>query len=99
MKSKMVEKSGNVVVEKYFSKWGDPYGEGPFDYKPRDAVVKNDAGEVIETVKGVVFPSFWSENASNTVATKYFRKEGVPETGRETDIRQLAGRVARTIAG
>ena len=30
--------------------------------------------------------------------TKYFRRKGLPEIGRETDFRQLSGRVAKTIA-
>src|SRR3989338_8909865 len=86
-------------IGKYFSRYGNPYAESEtMDYGPREVEIKDDSGNVIETVPNAIFPRFWSVNAANTVATKYFRKEGVPETGRELDIRQLAGRVAKTIA-
>ena len=66
-------------------------------YEGREAIIRDDFGNVLERIPGTTFPSNWSLNASNTVATKYFRREGVPETGRELDIRQLASRVAGTI--
>lgn len=93
----MAEGSG-LVVGKYFSASGNPYASETMAYSKREAVVKDDSGKVIEKVQGIVFPKFWSDNAVNTVTSKYFRKEGVPDTGREIDIRQLAGRVAKTIA-
>jgi len=87
-----------IEIEKYFSKFGDPYDTKIANYSKRDVVVKNDSGEVIEEIKDAIFPEFWSQNAANTVATKYFRKEGVPGTGREMDLRQLTGRVGKKIA-
>lgn len=86
-----------IGMEKYFSP-ADPYTGDVLGYLKRDVIVKNDSGEVVEEIKGTIFPDFWSQNAANTAATKYFRKEGVPETGREIDVRQLAGRVAQKIA-
>ena len=87
-------------IEKYFSQFGDPYTDDKniIKYSPRDVVVKNDSGETVEEIKNAIFPEFWSQNSANTVATKYFRKEGVPKTGREIDLRQLAGRVGKKIA-
>ena len=89
----------SLGLEKYFSKPGDPYKSEIMGYAPREVVIRDDSGKVIETVEGAVFPSFWSIDAANTVATKYFRREGIPGIGREKDLRQLIGRVAKTISG
>ncbi len=78
-------------LQKYFSKMPQK------PYETREAVIRDDYGKVLEKISGAIFPVNWSLNASNTVATKYFRREGVPSTGRELDIRQLAARVADTI--
>ena len=88
-----------LEIEKYFSSFGDPYKDPMkiMKYSPRDVIITNDEGKIIEEVKNTIFPVFWSEHAANTTATKYFRKEGVPNSGRELDIRQLIGRVAKTI--
>jgi ribonucleoside-diphosphate reductase alpha chain len=94
----MADGSKKLGIERYFSKDIDPYSDALMGYEKRDAKVKDDYGKVIEQIKDTVFPSFWSQIAINTVATKYFRKEGVPETGREVDIRQLTGRVGKKIA-
>ncbi len=43
-------------------------------------------------------PDFWSPMAVDLAARQYLRKVGVPQTGRETSIRQLVDRVARAIS-
>jgi len=95
----MGDKTG-LTIERYFASFGDPYKDTKkvMDYSPRDAVVTNDRGEIVERLDNLIFPSFWTYNSSNTVATKYFKKVNVPETTREIDIRQLTGRVAKTIS-
>ena len=60
-------------------------------YETTDAVITNAEGETIFELKDVVFPSSWSRNARNIVASKYFY-EG------ETDVRDLVRRVVDTIA-
>lgn len=101
----MVDK--RLGIEKYFSKYcEDPYLtnfinkdlDTAINYWPRDVVILNDSGKEIDKIEGAIFPGFWSQHAANTTATKYFRKTGVPKTGKEKDIRQLVGRVAKTIA-
>ncbi len=87
-------------IEKYFSMpCGNPYTDEKkiIDYVPREVIITDDSGNVVEKISSAIFPSFWSQHAANTVATKYFRRDGVPETGREIDIRQLAGRVSKKI--
>ena len=46
--------------------------------------------------KGVEFPKFWSQTATNIVGQKYFRgRLGSPE--RESSVRQMIGRVVTTV--
>ena len=88
------------MIEKYFSKPADDMYSDPhsvINYKSRDVVIKDDYGNIIEQISDAVFPEFWGQLAANTVATKYFRKEGVPGTEREKDLRQLVGRVSQKI--
>ncbi|MDR0956080.1 MAG: vitamin B12-dependent ribonucleotide reductase [Candidatus Nomurabacteria bacterium] len=71
----------------------DPYAE--VEWEIRDVVMKNwrDGSTTFEQ-KGVEFPKFWSLNASNIVASKYFRGElGTP--GREHSLKQLIDRVVK----
>ncbi len=64
----------------------------------RDAIIGNERGEVVFEQRGVEFPSFWSQQATNIVVSKYFRGQlGTPE--RERSVKQLIGRVVSTIAG
>src|SRR5215472_5034810 len=71
----------------------------PYDlikWETRDAVITDAKGAVIFEQKGVEVPSFWSQTATNIVASKYFRgRLGTP--GRENSVKQLIGRVAGTI--
>jgi ribonucleoside-diphosphate reductase alpha chain len=90
-----------MQVARYFSKGYGNLHKDPkkvMDYQPRDVEITDDSGEIVERIPDAIFPSFWGQDAANTVATKYFRREGVPETGRERDIRQLVGRVAGKIS-
>ena len=75
-------------------------GRHPFDeieWEKREAVLFNEKNEVVFQQKDVEVPSFWSDLAVNVVVTKYFHgKLGSPD--RETSVKQLIHRVARTIA-
>lgn len=92
---------GKITIDRYFSEYyGDPYKDSNklIQYEPRVVQIKDDDGKVIEEIQGAVFPKSWSQHAANTTATKYFRKEGVPKTGREIDVRQLISRVCGTLS-
>ncbi len=84
----------SVPVKRLFTK----EGRHPFDeveWTLRDAQIGG--GGVFEQ-KGVEFPEFWSQNAVNITAAKYFRgKLGTPE--REKGAKEMIGRVAGTIRG
>jgi ribonucleoside-diphosphate reductase alpha chain len=66
-----------------------------FEWTRRDARLVGTKGVVFEQ-KGVEAPAHWSQTAVNVVASKYFRgQQGTPE--RETSVKQLVGRVVKTI--
>src|SRR6266849_7051859 len=72
----------------------------PYDliqWESRDASIIDHKGNIIFEQKQVEVPSFWTQTATNIVASKYFRgKLGNPE--REHSARQLIDRVAKTIS-
>src|SRR5574341_317161 len=74
-------------------------GRHPFDeveWELRTARITSEKGEVVVEQKGVEFPKFWSQLATNVVASKYFRGPlGSPD--RERSVRQLIGRVVHRI--
>ncbi|MDD2785744.1 MAG: vitamin B12-dependent ribonucleotide reductase [Patescibacteria group bacterium] len=73
-----------------------PYDE--LDWDARDAVISNEKGKVVFEQKGVEVPKFYSQTATNIIVSKYFRgRLNTPE--RETSMRQLVDRVAKTITG
>ncbi|HEX8100132.1 MAG TPA: vitamin B12-dependent ribonucleotide reductase, partial [Actinomycetota bacterium] len=101
----MATKEKDVVVrptglsfKRHFTREGThPFDEVEWDV--RDAVIPNykEGGNAFEQ-RGVEFPKFWSQNATNIVAQKYFRGPlGTPE--RESSVRQMVGRVVDTITG
>src|SRR5436309_4337433 len=84
-----------VTVARKFTK----PGLHPFDaveWEIRDAVIGDPAKPAFEQ-RGVEFPASWSQNATNIVAQKYFRGRLGSEQ-RESSVKQMIGRVARTIA-
>src|SRR5436309_5607573 len=71
-----------------------PYDE--IEWELRDSVIPGESGNVFEQ-KGVEVPKFWSQTATNVVASKYFRgKLGSPV--REWSVKQMVARVVDTIA-
>ena len=74
-------------------------GRDPYDgieWDRRDAVIANERGEAVFEQRGVEVPRSWSQQATNIVASKYFRGLlGSPD--REWSVRQLIDRVVRTI--
>jgi ribonucleoside-diphosphate reductase alpha chain len=86
-----------LEYERFFAKDGvDPFDE--VDWELRAAIISNERGERVFEQRDVEFPSFWSQQATNIVVSKYFRGQiGTPE--RERSVRQLIGRVVTTITG
>jgi ribonucleoside-diphosphate reductase alpha chain len=84
-----------LTIERHFARPGvDPFDE--IEWEERSAVISNEKGEIVFEQKNVEVPKFWSQTATNVVASKYFRGTlGTVE--RERSVRQLIGRVVRTI--
>jgi ribonucleoside-diphosphate reductase alpha chain len=90
-------RGGGIEVERFFTKPGiDVYDT--CEWEMRAAAITNEGGGIVFEQKDVEMPKFWSQMATNVVVSKYFRGHiGTPD--RETSVRQLIGRVARTITG
>ncbi len=82
-------------IERYFTQAGvDPFDT--VEWERRTAVITGERGEVVFEQKDVEVPAFWSQLATNVVASKYFRGQvGTPE--REQSVRQVIGRVVDTL--
>ena len=85
-----------MKVSPYFC----PPNTDPFttvEWEPRTAQIKDENGGILFEQTDCLIPKDWSALATNVVVSKYFFGEpGTPE--RETSVRQVIHRVARTIA-
>src|SRR6266704_1499957 len=92
----VADKTAGAAVKRYFTIPGrDPFEE--LEWELRDAFIAGKDKPTFEQ-KGVEFPKFWSQTATNIVAQKYFRgRMSAPE--RESSVKQMIGRVVDTIAG
>ena len=66
-----------------------------FEWKKCDVyLMDHKSGRVLTDMKDLEFPSHYSQTACDIIASRYFRKAGVPEeTGYETSMRQVADRM------
>jgi ribonucleoside-diphosphate reductase alpha chain len=80
--------------ERFFTKPSvHPFDE--IEWELRTAIISNERGEKIFEQKDVEIPKSWSMTATNVVVSKYFYGQlGTAE--RETSIRQLVDRVAKS---
>src|SRR4029079_8775966 len=85
-----------LSIEPYFC----PPDQEPFEtveWDRRTAQIKDENGKVLFEQTECEVPKTWTALATNVVVSKYFYGEpGTPE--RETSVRQVIHRVARTIA-
>ena len=88
------EPKGLRITRRFTREGVHPYDEIEWEF--RDSAIPGEGGNVFEQ-KGVEVPKFWSQTATNVVASKYFRgKLGSPE--REWSVKQMVDRVVDTIA-
>jgi ribonucleoside-diphosphate reductase alpha chain len=94
LENSVVADERTLGVRRYFTISGrDPFDE--IEWEIRDAFIPGKDKAVFDQ-KGVEFPRFWSQTATNIVAQKYFRgRLGSPE--RESSVRQMVGRVVSTV--
>ncbi len=90
----VVDDAANVAVRRLFTIPGrDPFEE--VEWEIRDALIPGKDKPAFEQ-KGVEFPKFWSQTATNIVAQKYFRgRMGSPD--RESSVKQMIGRIIATV--
>jgi ribonucleoside-diphosphate reductase alpha chain len=90
------EQKMGIRLEKLFSKEGvHPYDA--ITWEKRIARITNDKGGLLFEQKDIEMPSFWSQMATDVVASKYFHgKNGTPE--RENSLKQLIDRVVTTVS-
>src|SRR3954469_10916921 len=92
----VVDEDATLAVRRLFTIEGrDPYDE--VEWEIRDAHIPGKNGPAFEQ-RGVEFPKFWSQTATNIVAQKYFRG-WVSSPERESSVKQMIGRVVETIVG
>ncbi|HKO89694.1 MAG TPA: vitamin B12-dependent ribonucleotide reductase, partial [Polyangiaceae bacterium] len=74
----------------------------PFEelvWERRSSMISNPDGSQVFRMDGAEIPASWSQLATDIVVSKYFRKAGIggdPKVG-ENSVRQVVGRIARTI--
>lgn len=66
-----------------------------FEWKTVDVLMKDySTGDIILDMKNLEFPSHYSQSACNIIASKYFRKKGVPnKRGLEYSMKQVTDRL------
>jgi ribonucleoside-diphosphate reductase alpha chain len=84
-----------LTLQRYFTRAGvSPYDE--VDWETRHALITGEDGTVVFEQRDIDFPQFWSQMATNVVASKYFRGTlGTPQ--REYSARQLIERIVQTL--
>ncbi len=89
-------KTKQIKIESYFST-PDIHPFEQIEWEQRSAEIKDwKSGKVSFHQDDLEFPAFWSQRATDIVASKYFRGQlGTPE--RESSIKQLIGRITDTI--
>src|SRR5436190_5568298 len=94
VRNTVVDETASLAVRRYFTIPGrDPFDE--IEWETRDAFIPGKDKPAFEQ-KGVEFPKFWSQTATNIVAQKYFRgRMSSPE--REFSVKQMIGRIVRTV--
>src|SRR3954466_10837688 len=92
----VVEDSAGLGVRRFFTIPGrDPFNE--IEWETRDALIPGKDGPAFEQ-RGVEFPKFWSQTATNIVAQKYFRGR-MTSPDREKSVKQMIGRIVDTVGG
>jgi len=91
---KVAQETRTGMTWKRIFSTGHPYDE--ITWEKRTAKISKSDGTIVFEQKDIEVPSFWTQTATDIVASKYFRgKLGSPE--REVSIRQMIDRVAQSI--
>ena len=85
-----------LIGRRFTRPGGDVYGD--IEWTWRTAAITSDSGETIFEQDGIETPSFWSQTATNIVASKYFYG-ALDSPERESSMKTLVDRVVDTIGG
>ncbi len=85
---------GLAIARTFTTPGVDPADE--IAWETRTASITGEGGQIIFEQRDVEVPKPWSALATNVVASKYFRG-ALASPARERSVRQLVGRVVRTI--
>ncbi len=86
---------GLKITRRYTEAGKDPLESLSYEY--RTSVITNPDGSVVFKMDNAEIPKGWSQLATDIIVSKYFRKAGVPKTGRETSAKQVVHRIAHSI--
>ncbi|MGH7786812.1 MAG: vitamin B12-dependent ribonucleotide reductase [Candidatus Binatia bacterium] len=86
-----------LVVRRHFTRPEQPAFDA-VQWERRSAVIQDEKGKVVFEQHDVEIPAAWSQLATNVVVSKYFRG-ALNSPQREQSVRQMIGRVVRTIRG
>jgi ribonucleoside-diphosphate reductase alpha chain len=94
--AKKAEPSAGLKIKRHFSREGvHPFND--VQWENRTAEIKDwKTGKITFRQENLEFPSFWSQRATDIVASKYFRGH-IGSPGREQSARQLIGRIVDTM--
>ncbi len=84
---------GLVWTSKFIN--SDPYKD--IRWEKRTAKIVKSGGEIVFEQKDVEVPSFWSQTATDVVASKYFRGK-LNSSEREKSAREMVDRIADTVS-
>ena len=93
--NKKQKRNGMQIFRRFSKKNVNPFDE--VKYQKRISKISETSGKVIFEQSNVEVPESWSQLATDILASKYFRRAGVPETGGENSAKQAIYRVAHTI--
>lgn len=92
----MMVSAQGMRFKHYFTKEGvDPFDE--IEYENRSSVITEPDGKVVFELHNIEVPKNWTQLATDILASKYFKRAGVPETGHEVTARQVVHRIAHSI--
>ena len=72
-----IQQQGLKIERHFTTPELDPFDE--IAWEVRDAAIYDEKGGVIFEKKGVEVPASWSQLSTDIVASKYFRRAGVPQ--------------------
>jgi ribonucleoside-diphosphate reductase alpha chain len=91
-------KGRGLSIPRHFTKTGQDPLAG-IQFVKRRSVITEPNGKVVFEMDDVEVPESWSQLATDILASKYFRKAGLPGIGRETSIKQVVHRIVHSIRG